>query len=148
LNKVERWIERESISNARVIHATAQTALAHLFTPASLDQIHINFPDPWFKSRHEHRRLMQRDTLDALVNRLKPGGLLYLATDIVEYAEMSAELLAQTPGLDNLHETPWVHQIPGRVMTKYERKAVAAGRPCHYFAYRRNQQPTPVIVEG
>ena len=148
LSKVERWVKRAHLSSVRLIHSTAETALAHLFTPASLTQVHINFPDPWFKSRHEHRRLMQRDTLDVLVNRLAPDGLLYLATDISEYAEMSAELLAETPGLDNLYETPWVHQMPGRVMTKYERKAIAEGRPCYYFAYRRNQQPAHVIVEG
>jgi hypothetical protein len=44
---------------------------------------------------HADRRLMQRDTLDTIVNRLQPGGLFYLATDIIEYAEMSAELLAE-----------------------------------------------------
>lgn len=143
LDSVEQTLLRQQITNVRVVHSTAETALAHLFTPASLTQVHINFPDPWFKVRHGHRRLMQRDTLDLLVNRLAPGGELYLATDIVEYAEMSAELLAATPGLENLLDAPWQHTMPGRVVTKYERKAQREGRMCYYFAYRRNQQPAP-----
>jgi hypothetical protein len=125
----------------------AETALHHLFTPASIWQVHINFPDPWFKTGHAHRRLMQRDTLDALVNRLAPGGELYLATDIGDYAEMSADLLRATPGLDNCLPEAWVHQPPERrgVVTKYEAIARREGRLCYYFHYQRNRQPAPEV---
>lgn len=146
----ENAIARENLDNVRVIHSTAETALNHLFQPAFIAQIHINFPDPWFKARHSRRRLMQRDTLDVMVNRLQPGGLLYLATDIYDYAAMSAELLASTPGLDNALESPWVHTMPGRVVTKYEATARREGRECYYFAYRRNDVPAldvPVIKD-
>lgn len=145
LSRVEAAITHQCIANVRVIHSPAETALAYLFQPATLTQVHINFPDPWFKSRHEHRRLMQRDTLDLLVNRLAPGGRLYLATDIEEYAGMSSELLADTPGLDNLLPAHWADTMPGRVQTKYEGKAQREGRPCYYFAYQRNTVPAPVI---
>jgi tRNA (guanine-N7-)-methyltransferase len=145
LLSVEQGIERRKVSNVRVIHSRAETALRHLLTPASIAEFHINFPDPWFKRGHSHRRLMQRDTLDALVSRLTPGGRLYLATDIRDYAEMSAELLQATQGLTNLLATPWVDTMPGRVVTKYESKARAEGRPCHYFAYERNHLPAPDV---
>lgn len=141
----EKAILRHGLSNVRVIHSMAETALHHLFVPASLEQVHVNFPDPWFKSRHQHRRLMQRATLDAIVSRLKMGGEFYLATDILEYAEMSAELLAQTPGLDNLLPAPWVNKLAGRIVTKYEARARAEGCPCYYFAYRRNAHPAPDV---
>jgi tRNA (guanine-N7-)-methyltransferase len=145
LRSVEGAIERQRVENIRVIQSTAETALHHLFTPASLTQIHINFPDPWFKKRHSHRRLMQRDTLDAMVSRLQAGGLLYLATDIIEYAEMSAELLAETPGLDNLQASAWTNHLPGRTITKYEARAQREGRGCYYFACRRNEIPAPDV---
>jgi tRNA (guanine-N7-)-methyltransferase len=141
----EAAVERHQLVNVRIVHSTAETALHHLFTPASITQIHINFPDPWFKKKHGHRRLMQRDTLDAMINRLRPGGWLYLATDIIEYAEMSAELLAETPGLSNTLDTPWVLSMPGRVSTKYEGKAQREGRECYYFAYQRNTLPAPDV---
>jgi tRNA (guanine-N7-)-methyltransferase len=150
LTAAENAIERLHLANVRVIHSTAETALYHLFEPATISQVHINFPDPWFKKRHGHRRLMRRETLDAMVNRLAPGGLFYLATDILAYAEMSAELLADTLGLDNMLDTPWASSLPGRFVTKYEAKARRAGRECYYFAYRRNHFPAhglPVIKE-
>jgi tRNA (guanine-N7-)-methyltransferase len=151
LVKAEKAVARGELPNVRAVHAYAETALAHLFTPASLDQMHINFPDPWFKSRHAPRRLMKRPTLDTMVSRLKPGSRWYLATDIYDYAEMTAELLAETPGLTSQFDTPWVNELPGRTITKYERKAREAGRDCYYFAYVRNNQAAPdvpVITEA
>ncbi len=146
MEKAERKIDKRRLKNAIAIFSRAETALHHLFTPASVRQFHINYPDPWFKSRHAGRRLMQRDTLDALVSRLEPGGSLYLATDIADYAEMSDELLRETPGLENLLDAPWVHHLPERLITtKYEEKGIREGRPGHYFKYRRNDQPAPHV---
>ena len=145
LVKAEDRLLREKIANLRIIHSRAETALNHLFEPSSLWQVHINFPDPWFKRGHARRRLMQRDTVDALVSRLQVGGELYLATDILAYAEMSADLMMNTPGLDNLCDTPWVDSMPGRVTTKYEARAKAEGRDCYYFAYCRNDVPPPDV---
>lgn len=145
LERAERIIPRDGLLNVRAVYAHAETALHHLFVPGSLQQIHVNFPDPWFKERHAGRRLMQRDTLDAMVNRLAVGGMLYLATDIRDYAEMSHALLAQTPGLSNTLDAPWVGELAGRTITKYERKAMEAGRPRHFFAYRRNEHPAPEV---
>ena len=148
--KMERVIERKQLNNVRVVFSRAETALNHLFEPEIFSEIHVNFPDPWFKERHSRRRLMQRDTLDMMVSRLKPNGMLYLATDIIEYAEMSHEILADTAGLTNTLETNWVNQFDGRIITKYERRAGVEGRQCYYFAYQRNDTPvehTPVIKE-
>jgi tRNA (guanine-N7-)-methyltransferase len=141
----ESAIEREGLSNVRVVYSMAETALHHLFTPASLSQVHINFPDPWFRTRHSHRRLMQRDTLDAIISRLQTGGLLYLATDIIEYAEMSADLLRKTTGLTNLLPSAWADHLDGRIVTKYEATARKEGRDCYYFAYQRNNAPAPPV---
>ncbi len=150
LDSAERAIDRKHLTNVRVIQSMAETALHHLFVPYSLSEVHINFPDPWFKKRHGHRRLIQRDTLDVLVSRMQTGAMLYLATDIIEYAEMSAELLHETPALTNTLPTDWANEMPGRVITKYEGRALQEGRACYYFAYRRNDQPAldfPVIKE-
>ncbi len=147
LTKAEQRIDRYQLHNLRVIHAMAETALAHLFTPASITQLHVNFPDPWFKSKHHHRRLMQRDTLDLMVNRLMPGGQFYLATDIRDYADLAADLLRHTPGLDNRLDQAWTNDPPDRVTTKYEQKARREGRTCYYFAYQRNHAPAPAAPE-
>lgn len=143
LNKAEGAIARGELPNVRVVYVTGETALAHLIAPESLDEVHINFPDPWFKSRHHHRRLMTTRTAQTIADRLKPNGTLYVATDIREYAELTDEILRETPGLRNRFSTPWVTEMPGRTVTKYEAKAIAEGRTCHYFAYDRDGSPTP-----
>jgi tRNA (guanine-N7-)-methyltransferase len=58
LRKAERRVERDEWDTVCIIRSFAETALHHLLMPASLREIHINFPDPWFKSRHAGRRLM------------------------------------------------------------------------------------------
>lgn len=143
LGKVERAIVRDNWNNVRVVFSRAETALNHLFEPQSLTEIHINFPDPWFKDRHSGRRLMQPDTLNAMISRLIPGGKLFLATDIIAYAEMSDEILSRSAGLTNLLDDAWVNEMQDRVVTKYERRAREEGRECYYFAYQRNDQPVP-----
>jgi tRNA (guanine-N7-)-methyltransferase len=149
LTAAEAAMERERLTNVRVVASMAESALHHLIRPGSLAEVHINFPDPWFKTAHHHRRLMQRDTLDLLLDRMQPGAALYLATDIREYADMAAALFAATPGLINRFPTPWVPELPERgIVTKYEARARREGRPCHYFALTRtlDAQPTfPVI---
>ncbi|MGQ9908757.1 MAG: tRNA (guanosine(46)-N7)-methyltransferase TrmB [Candidatus Flexifilum sp.] len=145
LDAAERVIARLGLPNVRVIHGRAEMVLHHLIEPESLVQVHINFPDPWFKTSHSHRRLMQRDTLDAIISRLRPGGLLYLATDIRAYAEMSAELLEASPALINQLPGRWAASLPGRVTTKYEARAEVEGRPCYYFCYRRGTDAVPDV---
>jgi len=145
MDKAEKKITAQKLTNVRAIRSTGETALHHLFEPQSIQQIHINYPDPWFKKRHSGRRIMQRDTLDAIVNRLQIGGTLHLATDIREYAEMGNALLKGTPGLDNTLNADWVGELDGRFTTKYEEKGYREGRPAHFFIYRRNEKPAPQV---
>jgi len=146
LEKAEKKIRKLKLDNAVAIHSRGETAINHLFEQQSIRQIHINYPDPWFKSRHAGRRIMQRDMLDAIVSRLEIGGLFYLATDIIDYAEMSHELLVETPGLTNLLDENWVNEFPERLITtKYEEKGYREGRDGHFFKYRRNENPIPDV---
>lgn len=151
MDKAERKSKKLGLSNVIAVQSKGETALHHLLEPNSVREFHINYPDPWFKAHHHRRRLLQRDTLDAIVSRLEVGGLLYLATDILEYAEMSHELLVDTLALDNQLDSAWVDTLPDRLIrTKYEEKGFREGRPGKYFKYRRNDTPIadiPVIKE-
>lgn len=150
LDKAEAKIDKLRLENARVIHGRAETALAHLLAPESVRAFHINYPDPWFKKRHQRRRLIKRDTVDLLTSRLASGGRLLLATDIFAYAEMAHEILSETRGLSNAFDAPWVYEIEGRLRTKYELKGYREGRRGHFFCYARNDEPVahpPIIKE-
>ena len=135
LTKAERLLRR--YPNLRVLHSSAELALSQLFSSAELAEVHINFPDPWFKQGHQGRRLLRSAVLPALLNRMAAGAILYLATDVLPYAESMAALLRDEAALANLSETPWAEARPLGPATKYEQRARQAGRNCYYFAYRR-----------
>lgn len=145
MDKAESKIASHGLKNAVAVHATGETALAHLFAPQSVQEFHINYPDPWFKKRHSGRRLIKPETVNMIASRLVTGGKLFLASDIVAYAEMAHEVFLQTPSLTNILDLAWVNEIEGRFRTKYEQKGIKEGRPGNYFVYQRNEQPVPYI---
>ncbi|MDE2949476.1 MAG: tRNA (guanosine(46)-N7)-methyltransferase TrmB [Chloroflexota bacterium] len=149
MDKAERKIAQFGLSNARPIHTRAETALAHLLPPESVNEFHINFPDPWFKKKHSRRRLVKRETAELLASRLVAGGTLLLATDILAYAELAHETFSASPGLSNALEAPWARDLPGRYRSKYEAKAYREGRRAYFFLYKRNTTPLahPAIIK-
>ena len=87
--------------HVRVYHHDAVEVLAHEIADGTLAQVRIYFPDPWHKTRHHKRRLVQPELAALLVRKLAPGGLLHLATDWADYAEHMWDVLDATPGIVN-----------------------------------------------
>jgi len=148
------WAEtltlREGFANVRLVFGEAQPGVQCLLAPESVQTFHVNFSDPWHKKRHRRRRLLDEDFLRLMASRLVPGGELYIATDIAQYAGEIGIALAGTPGLRNAYPTPWMtHRENSEVVTHYEKKARAAGRTCHYFKWQRTDAPVehPPIFE-
>jgi tRNA (guanine-N7-)-methyltransferase len=120
-------IERNGIGNLKVIHHDAVEVVESMTRPSSIHGFHVFYPDPWPKKRHQKRRIMKRDFVDLLVDRLVPGGYLYFVTDIQDYAERTKDLLDGTRDLGNSCDgyaprKSWRHD------TKFEGKASLAGR--------------------
>lgn len=106
---------------------------------ASIERAFVLFPDPWPKKRHQWRRIVNPDTLADLARVIRPGGELRLATDVPDYARgMLVHALAE-PGFRWLAEcaADWRQRPADWPSSKYERKAVAAGRACLYFRFQR-----------
>ena len=138
----ESLVLREGLPNARLVFGEAMPSLQCLFPPQSVQTFHINFSDPWHKKRHWRRRLIDTPFLRLLASRLIPGGDLYIATDIAQYAGEIGIALGNTPGLRNAYPAPWMtHREDASIVTHYEQKAQAAGRTCHYFKWRRSDAP-------
>jgi len=89
------------LSNVRLIQHDAVEVLQHMIAPATLDGVHIFFPDPWPKKRHHKRRLIQAPFLALLALRMKAGATLHLATDWEDYALQILEVLRAEPALRN-----------------------------------------------
>ncbi len=144
-----RRLDARGLTNARVLVGAGGFLLEHAFGRDSLDEIHVNNPDPWPKLRHHRRRLVEPRFLDLAARRLRPGGKLTVVTDHAEYADWIAEQIAAQRALSSCHPTAWADAIPGRGTTKYERRGVEAGSAIRYFEWRRTAGggPEPPHVE-
>jgi len=94
-------VKKLGLKNVRVSMDDAIEVVSHQIADASLDRIQIFFPDPWHKKRHHKRRLLQNAFVQQLVTKLKPGGVLHVATDWENYAEHILEVLTATAELEN-----------------------------------------------
>lgn len=147
--KMARRLARSELANVRLVHGTGQQVVAEAIPPGSLDAVWINFSDPWPKKRHHHRRLVQPALVAALAERLRPGGVLHVATDDPGYAAHIDAVLAAEPRLENAFAPArWLPEVPGRTPTAYERAWRAEGRPLHFWAYRRRATRSGPGVDG
>lgn len=139
--KMARRLAREGVSNVRLFCEPGEKVLGEVIEAASLEGIWVNFPDPWPKKRHHKNRLLQAPIVRQMAKRLKPGGVLQVATDHGDYAEHIHDVLRSEVGLENLHAPEgWLSEIPGRVHTAYEEMWREQGRTLHFFSYRRRAE--------
>ena len=136
--KLVSAIEREGLSNVRVCAGDARPLLRRL-PEASLGRVFILFPDPWPKKRHHKRRIVSAATLVEVARVLRPGGELRIATDVAEYASVILDVAQRSPVLRWTAQGPqdWRQRPPDWPQTRYEAKAVAAGRRCYFFRFER-----------
>jgi tRNA (guanine-N7-)-methyltransferase len=93
-----------------------------------LDGVHIFFPDPWHKTRHHKRRLIQPPLVAKLAARLKPGGYLHCATDWEPYAHQILQVLSEEPSLKNSQAQGGFSPKPDyRPLTKFEKRGLRLG---------------------
>lgn len=133
-------ISEQGLSNIRIVQHDAVEVLQHMLAPQSLDGVHIFFPDPWHKKKHNKRRLIQPPLIAQLVTRIKPGGYLHCATDWQPYAEQILEVLAAEPLLKNTAGSadggyaPKPHYRP---LTKFENRGIKLGHGVWDLVFER-----------
>jgi tRNA (guanine-N7-)-methyltransferase len=86
---------QRGLANVRVVRGDAVEILSRLLPDSSAAEVHIYFPDPWWKKRHRRRRLMQAPFVGSLERVLRPGGRLHFWTDVVDYLAHASRLLQE-----------------------------------------------------
>jgi tRNA (guanine-N7-)-methyltransferase len=119
-------IGEQQLQNIRICAHDAVDVLDHMLPPASLAGVHVFFPDPWHKTRHNKRRLIQPPFVRKLADRLAPGGYLHCATDWQPYAEQMLEVLAGEPLLRN-SAAGYAPKPDYRPLTKFENRGLKLG---------------------
>jgi tRNA (guanine-N7-)-methyltransferase len=129
-------LDEQKIANVRVLQHDAVEVLNHMIAPQSLAGVHVYFPDPWHKKRHNKRRLIQPPLVSLIASRLVVGGYLHLATDWVPYAEQMLEVLSAEPLLRN-EVVDYAPRPAWRPETKFERRGINLGHEVRDLLFRR-----------
>jgi len=132
-----KQVEELGLTNIRIVQHDAVEVLRHMLAPASLDGVHIFFPDPWHKKRHNKRRLIQPELVALLCERLKPGGYVHMATDWQDYAEQVLAVFSAEPRLVNTAES-YAPRPEYRPATKFEQRGLRLGHGVWDIVFRRN----------
>jgi tRNA (guanine-N7-)-methyltransferase len=126
-------IGEQGLTNIRICAHDAVEVIDHMLAQQSLDGVHIFFPDPWHKTKHNKRRLIQSPLVAKLARRLKVGGYLHCATDWEPYAQQILEVLTAEPLLKNraLASHPelrgYAPKPHYRPLTKFENRGIKLG---------------------
>jgi len=119
----------EDIGNIRIVQHDAIEVMDFMLGKNSLDGVHIFFPDPWHKSRHHKRRLIQGPFVNRLALHIKQGGYLHLATDWEPYAQQMLQVLSAEPLIKNTATDPsgFAEKPSYRPLTKFENRGLKLG---------------------
>jgi len=135
-------IGEQGLGNIRILAHDAVEVIDHMLPEQSLDGVHIFFPDPWHKKKHNKRRLIQPPLVGKLSRRLRPGGYLHCATDWQPYAEQMLEVLGAEPLLRNTAEG--FAPKPGyRPLTKFENRGLKLGHGVWDVVFERRAEGAP-----
>jgi tRNA (guanine-N7-)-methyltransferase len=131
-----KLIDAQQIKNIRIIQHDAVEVLRDMLGDATLDGVHIFFPDPWHKARHNKRRLIQAPFIATLVQKIKSGGYLHVATDWQDYAEQVLRVLNEEPLLKNT-VADYAPRPAYRPLTKFEKRGLNLGHGVWDMVFKR-----------
>jgi tRNA (guanine-N7-)-methyltransferase len=121
-----KLIGEQALSNLRIIQHDAVEVVTNMIAPESLAGVHVFFPDPWHKARHNKRRLIQSPFVSLLCSRIARGGYLHCATDWEDYAVQMLDVLGNEPTLRNTAEG-YAPRPDYRPVTKFENRGLKLG---------------------
>ncbi|OIZ98619.1 tRNA (guanosine(46)-N7)-methyltransferase TrmB [Rickettsiella grylli] len=125
---MQMHIEKYKLKNIKVFYADAADVLAHFIPKHSLDKVQIFFPDPWPKTRHHKRRLIQPPFINLLREKHKLGGKLHLTTDWKNYAQHMLRVMENSHQWKNLAgKNQFMKRPTTRPLTKFEKRGQQLG---------------------
>ena len=134
VGKLFSLIQEHQLKNLRVIQGDAHLVMHDMFADSSLDGVHLFFPDPWPKKRHNKRRIVNENFLQQLASKIKKGGFIHIATDWVPYAEWIDEVFAAS----TLFTGGRVARPEWRPLTRFEGQGITKDHQVNDFRFIKN----------
>jgi len=128
---------KRKLPNARIVAGDVREFLEKYVQPESVAAAHVYFPDPWWKARHAERRLMDEPLLQAIARVLRPGGELFVQTDVEERAAQYLERISACAEFQRTTETGYIDANPYGAQSNRESRAIEDGLPIYRLLFRR-----------
>lgn len=127
-------IEKNQLSNIYVEKSYANVSIPQKIPNESIRNVYINFPDPWWKRKHKKRRILQKDFIKLFYNSLQTGGIIYVRTDVKEYADFVEKNFAEFSEFQ-----PVEHDIINQdnIMSNRESRCIEEGLDVYYLAFKK-----------
>ena len=134
IGKLMARVEELALSNIRIIEGDAHPIITTMIPDKSVDGVHLFFPDPWPKKRHNKRRIVNAEFLALIHPKIKDGGFFHIATDWVPYAEYIEEIFAASP----LFTGGVVERPEWRPVTRFEGQGITKDHQVTDLRYIKN----------
>lgn len=135
-HKTGERLAKRGLENFRVIVGSGDSVLKAFFPDGSVDELHVNFPEPWLRERYFKHRIWRPSFLLETLRVLKSGGIANLVTDIEEYAVLGAEVIGRIPGFVNNYDEPVKTNLYETFPTLFYRK-MSVVRNIHYVSFKK-----------
>ncbi|MGI9344767.1 MAG: tRNA (guanosine(46)-N7)-methyltransferase TrmB [Gammaproteobacteria bacterium] len=134
-----KQIEQRQLHNVKIVLIDARDLIANYLTDACLERVHLFFPDPWPKRRHQKRRLIQPDFCQLIHRRLKPLGSVHLATDSEALASWIPSCFKE-PDLWQAASDPQTQALVEQNPSRFAQRGLRKGHSIHQFSFKKRQQ--------
>ena len=127
--RVRARLEKHDIRNVAILCGDAREILKRAEPDRSVRRVSLHFPDPWWKKRHDKRRVIGEALVDELTRLMEPGGELFIQTDVEDRAEQYVMLLRGRSEFELRSPSGYVDENPFGARSNRERRAVEDGLP-------------------
>jgi tRNA (guanine-N7-)-methyltransferase len=130
--------EALGLKNLHYLFCNINVSLAPLLGSQPLSGATIQFPDPWFKKRHQKRRVVQPELTQTLATQIQPGGFLFVQSDVLDVAQQMRRVINDHPAFEpSADSAPWMAHNPFPIATEREEGVLAEGKSVYRAWFTR-----------
>ncbi len=140
VDEANKWREQLGLNNLHYLFGNVNNSLASLlssFPPVTLQRVTIQFPDPWFKKRHQKRRVLQPELVEDLATYLAAGGIVLIQSDVEAVAREMCDRFDTHPAFQKQGSEAWLEANPLPIATEREQFTLSHGDPVYRALFVR-----------
>ncbi|MFY7805223.1 MAG: tRNA (guanosine(46)-N7)-methyltransferase TrmB [Limnoraphis robusta] len=139
VEEANQWRDEQRLTNLQYLFCNANNSLKPILETLPtgiLKRVSIQFPDPWFKRRHQRRRIVQPELVTEIADYLTIGGEVFIQSDVKEVVEQMCDLFSSHPAFQRLGKD-WLAENPLPLPSERERSTLSRGEPVYRILFER-----------